>query len=125
MILSTLSTSSLEEVADAAPQGIRWFQLYVYKDRSITLNLVRRAEAAGYKALVLTVDTPVFGVRRLDKKNKFALPAHLTLVNYYSKLYQSLYYYCLFIIIYKSYLDWRTLLTVNQTKCMTRYRIPV
>jgi len=76
-ILSTIATSSIEEVAEAAPGAIKWFQLYVYFDRSITLGLIRRAEKAGFKALVLTVDTPLFGDRRCDVRNKFALPKHL------------------------------------------------
>ncbi|XP_014217219.1 peroxisomal (S)-2-hydroxy-acid oxidase GLO5 [Copidosoma floridanum] len=81
-ILSTLSTSSIEEVTKAAPEAIKWFQLYVYADRSITLGLIRRAERAGFKALVLTVDTPTFGDRRRDMRNKFSLPQHLRLANF-------------------------------------------
>jgi len=76
-ILSTISTSSIEEVAEAAPNGIKWFQLYIYKDRNVTVNLIRRAERAGFKALVFTIDAPFFGDRRPDIKNKFALPSHL------------------------------------------------
>lgn len=78
--LSTISTSSIEEVAEAAPKCIKWFQLYVYIDRNITLNLIRRAEKAGFKALVLTVDAPIFGDRRADLRNKFSLPKHLRYV---------------------------------------------
>lgn len=81
-IFSTIATSSLEEVAEAAPNATRWFQLYIYKDRKITESIVRRAENAGFKALVLTVDAPFFGLRRLDLKNKFSLPPHLTLANF-------------------------------------------
>nr|CAD7456401.1 unnamed protein product [Timema tahoe] len=79
-ILSTLSTSSIEEVAAAAPNTIKWFQLYIYKDRSVTQSLVERAERSGYKALVLTVDSAVFGMRRPDLKNAFSLPSHLRCV---------------------------------------------
>jgi (S)-2-hydroxy-acid oxidase len=61
MTLSSWSTTALEDVAAAAPEGLRWFQLYVYKDRKITLDLVKRAEKAGYKAFAVTVDTPVLG----------------------------------------------------------------
>src|SRR5205814_1240363 len=71
--LSTLSTTSLEEVATA--QGVRWFQLYVFKDRGITTELVDRAEAAGYQAIVLTVDTPILGRRERDFRNAFGMPA--------------------------------------------------
>lgn len=82
MTLSSWSTLPLEEVAAAAPGGLRWFQLYVYKDREVTLNLIKRAEAAGYKALAVTVDTPVLGRREADVRNKFTLPAHLTMGNF-------------------------------------------
>nr|CAH7751278.1 unnamed protein product [Callosobruchus chinensis] len=80
--LSTISTSSIEEVARAAPRGIKWFQLYIYKDREVTKQLVWRAEKAGFKALVLTVDAPFFGLRLADIRNKFALPPHLSLANF-------------------------------------------
>lgn len=82
MTLSSWSTTALEEVASAAPGGYRWFQLYVYKDRAVTLDLIRRAEKAGYKALAVTVDTPVLGRRESDIRNRFALPAHLTMGNF-------------------------------------------
>ncbi|KAM7308118.1 hydroxyacid oxidase 1 [Ixodes scapularis] len=77
MILSTLSTTSLEEVRQAAPKANLWLQLYVFKDRQITRQLVRRAEKAGYNALVLTVDVPRFGHRVSDIRNHFSLPKHL------------------------------------------------
>lgn len=80
--LSTISTSSIEEVAQAAPKCIKWFQLYIYKDRDATKKLVRRAELAGFKAIVLTVDAPVFGVRRADIRNNFNLPSHLRFANF-------------------------------------------
>ncbi|KAJ8980293.1 hypothetical protein NQ317_005213 [Molorchus minor] len=80
--LSTISTSSIEEVAQAAPNGIKWFQLYIYKDRNITRGLVERAEKAGFKALVLTVDAPMFGLRLADIRNRFTLPPHLRLANF-------------------------------------------
>ena len=57
-ILSTMSTVSIEDVAAAAPSGLKWFQLYIYKDRDVTKALVKRAEKAGFKAIVLTVDAP-------------------------------------------------------------------
>jgi len=81
-ILSTISTSSLEEVAAAAPNGRRWFQLYVFKDRNVSTDLIRRAEAAGYEALVLTVDAPLFGKRRSNIRDNFHLPNHLRLANF-------------------------------------------
>ncbi|XP_063973722.1 uncharacterized protein LOC135160747 [Diachasmimorpha longicaudata] len=85
-IQSTISTSSLEEVAAAAPGAIKWFQLYVYTDRDVTINLIRRVERAGFKALVLTVDTPFFGTRRADVRNRFVLPRHLKLANFEGRL---------------------------------------
>jgi len=80
LILSTLSTTAMEEVV-AATQGPVWFQLYVYRDRGATAGLVRRAEAAGCAALVLTVDAQVWGVRERDVRNRFRLPEGLTLPN--------------------------------------------
>ena len=54
----------------AAPDALKWFQLYIYKDRKVTENLVKRAEKAGFKAIVLTVDAPYFGRRLPDIRNK-------------------------------------------------------
>ena len=80
MTLSTIASTSLEDVAAEAPE-IRWFQVYVFKDRGVTRRLVQRAEAAGYKALALTVDTPKFGRRYADVRNKFHLPPGITVAN--------------------------------------------
>uniref|UniRef100_A0A1L8E0X2 (S)-2-hydroxy-acid oxidase n=1 Tax=Nyssomyia neivai TaxID=330878 RepID=A0A1L8E0X2_9DIPT len=80
--LSTISTSSIEDVAAATHDSNKWFQLYIYRDRELTKSLVRRAEKCGYKAIVLTVDAPLFGLRRRDVKNKFTLPAHLHMANF-------------------------------------------
>jgi isopentenyl diphosphate isomerase/L-lactate dehydrogenase-like FMN-dependent dehydrogenase len=69
-VVSTVASRTIEEVADAAGDGLRWFQLYLQRDRALSRDLVQRAEAAGYRALVLTVDLPVLGYRddviRLD-----------------------------------------------------------
>ncbi|KAL8129504.1 hypothetical protein V2J09_018659 [Rumex salicifolius] len=81
MTLSSWATSSVEEVASTGP-GIRFFQLYVYKDRNVVIQLVRRAERAGFKAIALTVDTPRLGRREADIKNRFTLPSGLTLKNF-------------------------------------------
>jgi len=81
MTLSSWATSSVEEVASTGP-GIRFFQLYVYKDRKVVAQLVRRAEKAGFKAIALTVDTPRLGRREADIKNRFVLPPNLTLKNF-------------------------------------------
>lgn len=80
--LSTIATSSIEEVAAGTPKSPKWFQLYIYRDRKLTENLVRRAEKAGFKAIVLTVDAPMFGLRRADMRNKFSLPSTFTLANF-------------------------------------------
>ena len=80
MILSTLSTTPIEEVV-AAASGPVWFQLYVYRDRAATEGLVRRAEAAGCRALVLTVDAPLLGRRERDVRNRFRLPPGLAVAN--------------------------------------------
>ncbi len=80
LVLSTLSTCSLEEVV-AAASGPVFFQLYVYKDRAATRALVERAEAAGCKALVLTVDAQLWGRRERDVRNRFRLPPGLKVRN--------------------------------------------
>ena len=80
MILSTLSTTPVEKVC-AVAAGPVWFQLYVYKDREATVGLVRRAEAAGCKALVLTVDAPLLGRRERDVRNGFHLPSGMHAAN--------------------------------------------
>jgi len=79
-VLSSFSTVSLEEVAAAARQPL-WFQLYVQTDRGLTEEMVRRAEAAGYAALCITVDTPVLGARNRESRVQFALPADFKLPN--------------------------------------------
>lgn len=80
MVASTLATTSLEEIAEATTAP-KWFQLYVHKDRAFTESLVRRAESAGYEAIVVTVDTPLLGRRLRDEKNRFDLPAGLHMAN--------------------------------------------
>ena len=80
MILSTLSNSPVEEVV-AASSGPVWFQLYVYRDREASRALVQRVEAAGCKALVLTVDAPLLGRRERDMRNRFQLPPELSVEN--------------------------------------------
>lgn len=81
MILSTMATKSLEEVASIRQQTPQWFQLYVHRDRALTKALVERAHAAGYQALCLTVDAPMLGRREKDMRNQFALPTGMELAN--------------------------------------------
>lgn len=80
-VLSTLSSVSLQEVAQAAP-GERWFQLYVYRDREITRALVQRAEAAGFTAICLTVDVQRPGLRERDYRNDFRVPSDVRAANF-------------------------------------------
>jgi 4-hydroxymandelate oxidase len=79
MVLSTISTVSMEEVARTGVT--RWFQLYVMKDRGLTESLLERAVAAGYGAVVLTVDTPWLGRRVRDERNEFTLPPGIGMAN--------------------------------------------
>lgn len=74
MVLSTMSAFTIEEVSSAAP-GPKWFQLYCYRDRSVTQRLVERAEAAGHEAICVTVDLPRVGRRERDVRSAFELPA--------------------------------------------------
>ena len=80
MILSTLSTTPVEEVT-AAATGPVWFQLYIYKKLEQTEKLIERAASAGCSAVVITLDAPVWDIREADARNKFALPDGLTLAN--------------------------------------------
>ncbi len=76
--LSTMGTTSIEDVAAAAPKGRNWFQLYMWKDREKSMALVERAAAAGYDTLVVTVDVPVAGARLRDVRNGMTIPPTLT-----------------------------------------------
>jgi 4-hydroxymandelate oxidase len=78
--VATFASRSLEETARTAT-GPLWFQLYVLRDRAVTLELIGRAEAAGCRALVLTVDAPVFGYRDRDVRNGFRLPEDVSPAN--------------------------------------------
>jgi L-lactate dehydrogenase (cytochrome) len=77
--LSTMGTTSVEEVAQAAPHSNRWFQLYLWKDRQRSLELLQRAQASGYENLLVTVDTPITGQRLRDHRNGLSIPPRLTL----------------------------------------------
>ncbi|MCD1269443.1 alpha-hydroxy-acid oxidizing enzyme [Microbacterium sp. MEC084] len=76
--LSTLGTTSIEDVKAANPDGRNWFQLYVLRDREVSYGLVERAAAAGFDTLHFTVDTPVAGNRMRDYRNGFSIPPQLT-----------------------------------------------
>jgi isopentenyl diphosphate isomerase/L-lactate dehydrogenase-like FMN-dependent dehydrogenase len=79
MCLSTLATSTAEQVAETGAQ--RWFQLYVFRDEYVTADLVARARASGFTALVLTVDTPVVGRRERDHRTGFTIPSEITVAS--------------------------------------------
>ena len=78
----TMSTPASKALAEVAPEaGPWWFQLYVFRDRGLTEDLITRAAAAGASALVVTVDTPLLGRREADARNRFALPPGVTMPN--------------------------------------------
>ncbi|MDR2688831.1 MAG: alpha-hydroxy-acid oxidizing protein [Azoarcus sp.] len=80
MVVSTLASHTLEDIARHADAPL-WFQLYVQPDRGFTRELVRRAEAAGYSALVVTVDAPIAGIRNREQRARFQLPEGIGAVN--------------------------------------------
>lgn len=72
--LSSLATAGPAEVAEAAPSGERWLQLYVFRDRGVSDELARAAGEHGYEAIVVTVDLPVLGIRERDVRTQYAIP---------------------------------------------------
>jgi len=77
--LSTMGTTTIEDVAAAAPHARKWFQLYLWRDRAVAKDLVQRAADAGYDTLILTVDTPVGGARHRDTRNGLSIPPAISL----------------------------------------------
>ena len=77
MILSSVGSTVLEDVVFAAPESLKWIQVYIFKSREVTRNIVERAEKAGYKAIVVTVDGGVIGKRLTDFQNHSLLQPHL------------------------------------------------
>ena len=84
--LSTMGTTSIEKVKESAPNGSNWFQLYLWRDRERSLELIKRAEAAGYDGLVLTVDAQVAGARLRDVRNGLTVPPTLTVGTFLNAL---------------------------------------
>lgn len=83
MGLSSFSTTTLEDVAEAADGQVPLvLQLYLFEEREHSKKLIARAKKAGYKAVFLTVDTPYLGRRNLELRNQFKLPAHFTIPNF-------------------------------------------
>jgi (S)-2-hydroxy-acid oxidase len=78
MVLSIWASSTIEEVAQSSPEGLRWCHIYMLADNDNNLSLIRRAEKEGYKALVITVDAPYRGP---TTKDPLKLPPHLTYIN--------------------------------------------
>src|SRR5699024_4713625 len=76
--LSTLGTTSIEDVAAAAPHARPWFQLYVMREREVSYDLVERAAKAGFDTRPFPVDTPVAGALLRDTRNGFSIPPQLT-----------------------------------------------
>ena len=72
--LSSLATAGPPEVAAAAPDGVRWFQLYVFRDRGVSHDLLDAAIDSGYEAVVITVDLPVLGIRERDIRSQYVIP---------------------------------------------------
>jgi isopentenyl diphosphate isomerase/L-lactate dehydrogenase-like FMN-dependent dehydrogenase len=81
IVLSSLSTTSMEDVAKANGDGLRWFQLYVMKDRAQTIHVIKLAEQNGYSGIVITVDAPILGPRERDFMVKFKVPPHIRYEN--------------------------------------------
>ncbi|KAI5194459.1 L-lactate dehydrogenase [Aureobasidium subglaciale] len=82
MGLSSFATTTLEDVAEANGENPHVLQLYLFEERDHSVKLLKRAKEAGYKAVFLTVDTPILGRRNLEIRNQFKLPAHLTIPNF-------------------------------------------
>ena len=85
MIQSCFSHEKFSSVASAAPEGLRWCQIYIFKDRQVTRHLIREAERAGYKAVVLTVDSPLTGFKAYEVGPDYMCFRH--------DEYRSVYYY--------------------------------
>jgi 4-hydroxymandelate oxidase len=79
--LSSLATASPPEVAAAAPEGERWFQLYVFRDRGLSRELLAEATHSGYEAIVITVDLPVLGIRERDIRAQYVMPRDIAAVS--------------------------------------------
>lgn len=80
LVVSSFATATVEEIARAS-DAVLWFQLYVHRDRAVTRDLIERAQRAGCRALVITVDTPVAPIRDRELRARFALPPGLTIAN--------------------------------------------
>ena len=82
MGLSSFSTTTLEDVREASGDNVNVLQLYLFEDKKKSEKLIQRAKKAGYKAVLLTVDTPMLGRRNAELRNEFTLPGHLKVANF-------------------------------------------
>jgi len=80
-VLSVFATRSYEDIAREAPQARRWMQFYMHKDRTLTEALIRKAEKAGFEAMVVTIDCQYVGNRRCSRRDPLNFPSHLKLPN--------------------------------------------
>lgn len=76
-LIATLATTSIEDIRAGAPDTTLWLQLYIFKNRNLTKSLIRRAEKCNVRAIIITVDSPVFGFRLSDRRTSFSIPNHL------------------------------------------------
>ena len=81
MISALLATKTMEDISEASGNGLRWLQIYMYRDRQLVTDCVRRAELAGYKAIVVTIDSPAI-IRFNALRDVFKLPSHLGFANF-------------------------------------------
>ena len=81
--LSTMGTTSSKEIGDQVPNVRRWFQLYLWRDRSQSLKFIEEAEAAGFEGLMLTVDTAVGGIKWRDMRNGLTVPPKIGLKTFF------------------------------------------
>ena len=77
--LSNMGTTSPQELVDAVPEGRKWFQLYVMQNREASMKIINQAKSAGFEALIMTVDTPVAGLRYRDMRNGLTIPPRIRL----------------------------------------------
>ena len=81
MVVSCMASATIEDIANTAPNGLHWFQMYIFQDREFTKSLIKRAEDSGYKAIVFTVDAIIHGRRWRDLRNQAVLVPHLKFGN--------------------------------------------
>ena len=81
MVVSCMASATIEDIANTAPNGLHWLQMYIFQDHEFTKSLIKRAEDSGYKAIVFTVDAIIHGRRWRDLRNQADLVPHLKFGN--------------------------------------------